>query len=110
MTRASTGPTASSAGTAAAGASAPASAGASTAASAGARGAPCPPHLRAAFVRACGMADDTAVAWLDAVHPAWERTWRRCGAELLSDVSGQGQTDLADRLSELFGTPGAVRR
>ena len=101
MTRASASPTAT---------SADAAAGASTAASAGARSAPCPPHLRAAFVRACGMADDTAVAWLDAVHPAWERTWRRCGAELLSDVSAQGLTDLADRLSELFGTPGAVRR
>ena len=108
MTRASTGSTAASAG-ATAGASTTAAAGASTAASAGARGAPCPPHLRAAFVRACGMADDTAVAWLDAVHPAWERTWRRCGAELLSDVGAQGRTDLADRLTELFGTPGAVR-
>jgi len=56
------------------------------------------------------MADDTAVAWLDAVHPAWERNWRRCGAQLMTEVSAQGRPELADRLAELFGRPGASSR
>jgi len=58
-----------------------------------------------AFVWAAGMADDTAVAWLDAVLPSWRQTWRKRGADVLQEVSRSGHENIAERLIQLFGQP-----
>jgi hypothetical protein len=51
------------------------------------------------------MADDTAVAWLDAVLPSWRQTWRKRGADVLQEVSRSGHENIAERLIQLFGQP-----
>jgi hypothetical protein len=61
----------------------------------------------AIFVRAAGMADDTAVAWLDATLPSWQREWRRSGRQVINEVRRSGHDHVVDRLVELFGHPAA---
>jgi hypothetical protein len=51
------------------------------------------------------MADDTAVARLDAVFPTWCQTWRKRGADVMQEVSGSGHEHIVERLIQLFGEP-----
>ncbi len=61
--------------------------------------------LTAIFVRAAGMADDTAVAWLDGVHHSWEQLWALHGRDVLAELDTCGHTRLVERLVELLGVP-----
>lgn len=63
------------------------------------------PSLTALFVRAAGMADDTAVAWLDGAHANWEELWDLHGHEVLGELDACGHVRLIDRLVELLGRP-----